>query len=190
MRCCGAPIDDAVSIRVVALVALRGMPALSLPRRHARHLAGHRTSKTAPFFRLAATIGAVLTDLPGARRRPLEAALGSLGVAFQLVDDLLDDDAAGQASSTSVSRRRAAAVARRLARPASAIEGPDVLRCAFASYRRLLPWHDPRKPMNDGGTSSPPRVIGERYTLLDLLGSGLMGQVYRAHDAELGRASR
>ncbi len=88
--------------------------------------------KTAPFFRLAATIGAVLTDLPGARRRPLEAALGSLGVAFQLVDDLLDDDAAGQASSTSVSRRRAAAVARRLARPASAIEGPDVLRGAFA----------------------------------------------------------
>jgi eukaryotic-like serine/threonine-protein kinase len=40
--------------------------------------------------------------------------------------------------------------------------------------------------MNEGGTGSPPRVIGERYTLLDLLGSGLMGQVYRAHDAERG----
>jgi geranylgeranyl diphosphate synthase, type II len=88
--------------------------------------------KTAPFFRLAATIGAVLTDLPDERRRPLEAALGSLGVAFQLVDDLLDDDAVGQSSVTAASRRKSAAVARQLARPASAIEGPHVLRGAFA----------------------------------------------------------
>ncbi len=66
-------------------LALRGRPDADLDA----VLAVHR-AKTVPLFRLAASLPAVLADVPAERAAALEAALGDLGLAFQIVDDLLD----------------------------------------------------------------------------------------------------
>jgi geranylgeranyl pyrophosphate synthase len=46
--------------------------------------------KTAPLFRLIATCFGITTELPAAQLESLEQAFAGLGIAFQIVDDLLD----------------------------------------------------------------------------------------------------
>jgi geranylgeranyl pyrophosphate synthase len=110
--------------------------------------------KTAPLFRLAATVGAVLADLPPARRAALEATLASLGVAFQIVDDLLDaaprpgnglgrplgsDARARRATfATAVRHERARDLARTLAVPFATLGGAEPLRTAFARLAEFV----------------------------------------------------
>jgi octaprenyl-diphosphate synthase len=47
-------------------------------------------AKTAKLFAAAAEIGAVVADRPAAERRALEAFGHNFGMAFQLIDDVLD----------------------------------------------------------------------------------------------------
>lgn len=109
--------------------------------------------KTAPLFRLAGTFGAVLTDASAAERARLEDALGDLGVAFQIADDLLDPSPAlGRAGgsdarsgrptfATAVPRQRALDLARRLAKPAAATSMLGEL-ARFVVGRRLDAEHE------------------------------------------------
>lgn len=70
----------------------RDLLARDTPRIDLAVLLDIHRRKTAPLFRLAATVGAVLGDASAGDRRRLEAQLADLGVAFQIVDDLLDAD--------------------------------------------------------------------------------------------------
>lgn len=100
--------------------------------------------KTAPLFRLAATAGAILSGLPAAERARLEDSLARLGLAFQIVDDLLDaggrlgrppgSDARERRMTfaTVLKRERALHVAERLAGPFAGLGGKEPFRTAFA----------------------------------------------------------
>ncbi|MFZ4738215.1 MAG: polyprenyl synthetase family protein [Bradymonadia bacterium] len=86
-------------------LALRGAPPTDL----AAVLEAHR-GKTAPLFRLTATVAAVLGGDTPAERAEAEASLEAYGLAFQIVDDWLDmGDALARPAGSDARQRRASA---------------------------------------------------------------------------------
>lgn len=96
--------------------------------------------KTAPLFQLAGAIGATLAGLPDAQCRQLESLLADLGLAFQIVDDLLDAEHAPGGVADSDARNRRASFAVTLQRHsafamAEQLAGPLI---AYASQTPLF----------------------------------------------------
>lgn len=82
--------------RAIGIAGLVGGQARDLLAREDTHvdaaavLEVHRR-KTAPLFELAATLATTLADVPPPRARELVHLLGAMGVAFQIIDDVLDE---------------------------------------------------------------------------------------------------
>ena len=94
--------------------------------------------KTAPLFQLAGTVGATLAHLPGGRQRQLETLLADLGLAFQIVDDLLDAERAAGGAPGSDARNRRASFALALRREA-ALQMADSFARPLIAYAAGLP---------------------------------------------------
>jgi geranylgeranyl pyrophosphate synthase len=94
--------------------------------------------KTAPLFALAGSIGATLAGLPPPHGRELETLLADLGLAFQIVDDLLDAEQAPGAVADSDARNRRASFAVALQRQ-SAFAMAEQLAGPLIAYASRMP---------------------------------------------------
>lgn len=126
---------------------LVGGQARDLALRGAAHadldavLEAHR-GKTAPLFRLTATVAAVLAGEPAEARAEAEASLEAFGLAFQIVDDWLDasDALARPGGSDARQRRTSAATALTRTQAQSQVGAlvQPLLRAASPSLARLV----------------------------------------------------
>ncbi len=109
--------------------------------------------KTAPLFELAAVLATTLAGVPGARATELTRLLGSMGVAFQIVDDVLD----ATPDNTAFGRPAGSDARRGLPTFASLVG-------TAAARRRAEELLDPRlAPANDG--ASPALMRLARFVL-------------------------